>query len=129
MHVYCTSLHGLLTESTLRFLTETISRTDEGQPRPKYIINNIDCFYSITDVWSITITEFKKKNMVFTPWLSLLLQPLSLKELLPRQARRYAKNLFRWGLNFFFLPGGSTYLDLKPLETINLSNPVPPPAH
>ena len=40
---------------------ETISRTDEGQPRPNYIFNkcwtNIYFFYS-TEVWSITITEF-----------------------------------------------------------------------
>ena len=46
---------------TLIFVTETISRTDEGQPRPKYIFNkcgtNIYFFYS-TEVWSITITEF-----------------------------------------------------------------------
>ena len=38
-----------------------IVRTDEGQPRPKYIFNkcgtNIYFFYS-TEVWSITITEF-----------------------------------------------------------------------
>ena len=43
------------------FLTETISRTDKGQPRPKYIFNkcgtNIYFFYS-TEVWSIAITEF-----------------------------------------------------------------------
>ena len=42
-------------------VTETISRTDEGQPRPKYIFNksgtNIYFFYS-KEVWSITITEF-----------------------------------------------------------------------
>ena len=41
------------------FVTETISRFDEGQPRPKYIFNkcgtNIYFFYS-TEVWSITIT-------------------------------------------------------------------------
>ena len=47
----------------LTFVTETISRTDEGQPRPKYIFNssiNVELtsiFYS-TEVWSITITEF-----------------------------------------------------------------------
>ena len=40
-----------------------IVRTDEGQPRPKYIFNNsinvelTSPFYS-TEVWSITITEF-----------------------------------------------------------------------
>ena len=43
------------------FVTETISRTDKGQPRPKYIFNkcgtNIYFLYS-TEVWSITITEF-----------------------------------------------------------------------
>ena len=45
----------------LIFVTETISRTDESQPRPKYIFNkcgiNIYFVYS-TEVWSITITEF-----------------------------------------------------------------------
>ena len=45
----------------LIFETETISRTDVGQPRPKYIFNkcetNIFLFYS-TEVCSITITEF-----------------------------------------------------------------------
>ena len=50
--------------SFLIFVTETISRTDEGQPRPKYIVNNsinvelTSTFYS-TEVWSITITEFQ----------------------------------------------------------------------
>ena len=47
----------------LIFVTETISRTDEGQPKMKYIFNkcgtSIYFFYS-TGVWSITITEFKK---------------------------------------------------------------------
>ena len=38
-----------------------ILRTDEGQPKPKYIFNkcgtNIYFFHS-TEYWSITITEF-----------------------------------------------------------------------
>ena len=46
----------------LTFLTETISRTDEGQPRPKYIFNkcgtNIYFFYC-TEIWSIIITELE----------------------------------------------------------------------
>ena len=45
----------------LILVTKTSSRTDEGQPRRKYIFNkrgtNIYFFYS-TEVWSITITEF-----------------------------------------------------------------------
>ena len=52
----------------LIFLTETILKTDEGQPRPKYIFNkcgtNIYLFYS-TEVWSIIITEFQMLVLCF----------------------------------------------------------------
>ena len=50
----------------LIFVTETFSRTDEGQTRPKYIFNkfgtNIYCFYSI-EVWSITSPNFIFDNI------------------------------------------------------------------
>ena len=52
----------------LIFLTETISRTDEGQPRPKYIFNkrgNNICFFYSKEVWSITITEFQMFSWFF----------------------------------------------------------------
>ena len=53
-------------------MTEIILRTNEGQPRPKYIYNkcgtNIDFFYS-TKIWSITITKlyifFSLINIIF----------------------------------------------------------------
>ena len=54
---------------------ETISRTDEGQLRPKYIFNkcgtNIYFLYS-TEVWSITITEFL--NRLIKAWNSHILR-------------------------------------------------------
>ena len=43
------------------FLTETISRTDEGQPRPKYIFNKCGTFFS-TEVWSIISHRILKKH-------------------------------------------------------------------
>ena len=66
------------------FMTEIILRTNEGQPRPKYIYNkcgtNIDFFYS-TKVWSITITKlyifFSLINIIFLITIcSLFLKPL-----------------------------------------------------
>ena len=45
----------------LIFVTETISRIDEGQPRPKYILINVELtssFFYSTEVWSINITDF-----------------------------------------------------------------------
>ena len=51
---------------------QKISRTDEGQPRPKYIFNkcgtNIYFFYS-TEVGSITITELINKRILKYPWI------------------------------------------------------------
>ena len=48
-------------------MTETISRTDEGQPRPKYIFNKCGThiyFFNSTEVWSIAINEFKVKHFL-----------------------------------------------------------------
>jgi len=44
----------------LIFMTETISSTDEGEPRPKYILNKMRIYFIYSkEVWSITITKFK----------------------------------------------------------------------
>ena len=50
----------------ITFLTETISRTDEGQSRPKYIFNKCGTdiyFFTLQRIWSNTITEGKKFNL------------------------------------------------------------------
>ena len=40
-------------ENNLIFVTETISRTDEGQPRPKYIFNKCE-----TNIYFFTLQRF-----------------------------------------------------------------------
>ena len=52
----------------LIFVTETISKTDEDQPRPKYIFNKCGTniyFFTHTEVWSITIAPNLYLNDVF----------------------------------------------------------------
>ena len=40
-------------ENNLIFVTETISRTDQGQPRPKYIFNKCE-----TNIYFFTLQRF-----------------------------------------------------------------------
>ena len=92
--LYISDPYSILTFFIIDFEGYFIVRTDEGQPRPKYIFNNsinvelTSTFYS-TEVWSITISKFSNykftiyqdKMLTFDKWqlitiVSMLLESL-----------------------------------------------------